>query len=117
MNGHANVSMLNDKSLGQFCAQVRFARKNPSKGKTKLTNERIAAFNAIASIGIHRSTLVQEGHRYHVDVLIPAIPVVVVGLISPILGGQHVHVVVVVNVVAVDVDGRPDDEAARCYVQ
>ncbi len=45
-HGHVNVSLPEDKSLGQFCANVRYARKNPGKG-VKLTGERIAAFDAI----------------------------------------------------------------------
>jgi hypothetical protein len=45
-HGHANVSSREDKSLSQFCAQVRFAHKNPGKGLT-LTDERIAAFDAM----------------------------------------------------------------------
>ena len=48
MHGHANVSIREDKSLAQFCVQVRHARKNPSKSKRKqLTNEQIAAFDAL----------------------------------------------------------------------
>ena len=46
MHGHANVTIPEDKSLGQFCAKARHARKNPGNGK-QLTNERIAAFNVI----------------------------------------------------------------------
>jgi len=42
---HANVSIREDKSLGQFCASVRNARKT-GKG-IKLTDERIAAFDAM----------------------------------------------------------------------
>ena len=42
---HANVSIREDKSLYQFCASVRNARKT-GKG-TKLTDERIAAFDAM----------------------------------------------------------------------
>jgi len=45
-NGHANVSIPDDKSLAQFCANARYARKNPGKGM-QLTDERIAAFDAI----------------------------------------------------------------------
>jgi hypothetical protein len=45
-HGHANVSKPEDKSLAQFCAQVRYAHKNPGKG-LKLTDERIAAFDAM----------------------------------------------------------------------
>jgi hypothetical protein len=47
-HGHANVSIPEDKSLFKFCTQVRHARKNPGKSKRKqLTNEHIAAFEAI----------------------------------------------------------------------
>ena len=45
-HGHVNLSIPEDKSLAQFCAQARHVRKNPGKG-VKLTNERIAAFDAI----------------------------------------------------------------------
>ena len=45
-HGHANVSIPEDRSLPQFCAQVRHAHNNPSKG-IKLTDERIAAFDAM----------------------------------------------------------------------
>ena len=44
-HGHANVTIREDKSLYQFCASVRNAHKT-GKG-TKLTDERIAAFNAM----------------------------------------------------------------------
>ncbi len=47
-HGHANVSIPEDKSLFKFCAQARHARNNPGKSKMKqLTNEHIAAFDAI----------------------------------------------------------------------
>ncbi len=46
MNGHSNVTIPDDKSLAQFCANARYARKNPGKGM-QLTDERIAAFDAI----------------------------------------------------------------------
>ena len=46
MHGHANVTICEDKSLGQFCNNMRHTRKNPGNGK-QLTNERIAAFDAI----------------------------------------------------------------------
>jgi hypothetical protein len=45
-HGHSNVTIPNDKSLAQFCANARYARKNPGKGM-QLTDERIAAFDAI----------------------------------------------------------------------
>ena len=40
---HPNVTIPDDKSLAQFCANARYARKNPDKGM-QLTEERIAAF-------------------------------------------------------------------------
>jgi hypothetical protein len=46
-HGHVNVSIPEDKSLTQFCTQARHARKNPGNSTRKLTNERIAAFDAI----------------------------------------------------------------------
>ena len=47
-HGHVNVSIPEDKSLANFCAQARHARNNPGKSKMKqLTNEHIAAFDAI----------------------------------------------------------------------
>ena len=42
-HGHPNVTIPDDKSLAQFCANARYARKNPGKGM-QLTDERIAAF-------------------------------------------------------------------------
>ena len=47
-HGHANVSIHEDRSLAQFCAQTRHARKNPGKGKVKqLTDENIARLNVL----------------------------------------------------------------------
>jgi hypothetical protein len=47
-HGHANVSIPEDRSLTKFCVRARHARKNPGKSKSKqLTNEQIAAFNAL----------------------------------------------------------------------
>jgi hypothetical protein len=45
-HGHANVTIREDIPLGQFCAKARHAHYNPGKG-TKLTGERIAAFDAM----------------------------------------------------------------------
>jgi len=45
-HGHANVTIREDKSLDQFCNKMRYTRKNPGNGK-QLTNERIAAFDAM----------------------------------------------------------------------
>jgi hypothetical protein len=50
-HGHANVSIPEDKSLAQICAQTRYARKNPGKGKGKqLTDEHIARLDALGFI-------------------------------------------------------------------
>jgi hypothetical protein len=50
-HGHVYVSIPEDKSLAQFCKQARYARKNPGKSKMKqLTNEHIAAFDAVGFI-------------------------------------------------------------------
>jgi hypothetical protein len=50
-HGHVYVSIPEDKSLAQFCAIARHARKNPGKSKMKqLTNEHIAAFDAVGFI-------------------------------------------------------------------
>ena len=46
IHGHINVKIPDDKSLSQFCANARYARKNPGKGM-QLTDERIAALDAI----------------------------------------------------------------------
>jgi hypothetical protein len=54
-HGHANVSIPEDKSLAQFCAQVRHAHNNPGKG-IKLTDEHITAFDAMDFIGRRRNT-------------------------------------------------------------
>ena len=48
-HGHASVSIREDKSLGQFCNKTRHTRKNPGNGK-QLTDERIAAFDALGFI-------------------------------------------------------------------
>jgi hypothetical protein len=48
-HGHANVSNPEDKSLAAFCKRARHTHKNPGKG-VKLTDERIAAFDAIGFI-------------------------------------------------------------------
>jgi hypothetical protein len=45
-HGHANVSIHEDKSLGQVCNKTRHTHKNPGNGK-QLTDERIAAFDAL----------------------------------------------------------------------
>ena len=51
MQGHANVSISEDNSLAQFCAQVRHKRTNPGKSKGKqLTNEHIARLDALGFI-------------------------------------------------------------------
>ena len=48
-HGHANVTIPEEKSLGHFCAKARYSRKNPGKG-VKMTDERIAAFDALGFI-------------------------------------------------------------------
>jgi hypothetical protein len=45
-HAHANVTSREDIPLSKFCAQVRYAHKNPGKG-FKLTDERIATFDAM----------------------------------------------------------------------
>jgi nitrate reductase alpha subunit len=48
---HVNVTIHLDNSLTKFCSQARHARKNPGKSKMEqLTNEHIAAFDAIGFI-------------------------------------------------------------------
>jgi hypothetical protein len=50
--GHVNVKIHEDNSLGQFCANVRYARQKVVKdGTRKLTEERIARLNLSASSG------------------------------------------------------------------
>jgi hypothetical protein len=47
-HGHVNVSIPEDNSLAQFCAQTRYAHNNPGKSKRKkLTIENIARLDAI----------------------------------------------------------------------
>jgi hypothetical protein len=46
IHGHVNVKIPDDKSLSQFCANARYARKNPGKGM-QLTEERIAALDSV----------------------------------------------------------------------
>ena len=49
-HGHVNVKAHEDNSLGQFCANVRYARKKVVKDGTrtrKLTEERIARLDAL----------------------------------------------------------------------
>ena len=47
-HGHVNVKAHEDNSLGQFCANVRYARKKVVKdGTRKLTEERIARLDAL----------------------------------------------------------------------
>jgi len=45
--GHVNVSRKTDKSLFNWCANIRSARRNPETCKRKLTQKRIAALDAI----------------------------------------------------------------------
>jgi hypothetical protein len=47
-HGHVNVSIPEDNSLAQFCAQMRYAHNNPGKSKRKkLTIKNIARLDAI----------------------------------------------------------------------
>ena len=47
-HGHVNVSISEDNSLAQFCAQARHKRTNPGKSKSKkLTIENIARLDAL----------------------------------------------------------------------
>ena len=46
VHGHVNVKITDDKSLSQFCANARYARKNPGKGM-QLTEERIASLDSV----------------------------------------------------------------------
>jgi len=47
-HGHVNVSIPEDNSLAQFCAQTRYAHNNPGKSKRKkLTIENISRLNAL----------------------------------------------------------------------
>ena len=47
-HGHCNAEKKHDQKLAQFCSAARHARKNHGKaGVIKLTNERIAALDAI----------------------------------------------------------------------
>ena len=45
--GHVNVSRKTDKSLFNWCINIRSARNNPGEGKLKLPANRIAALDAI----------------------------------------------------------------------
>ena len=46
-NGHLNVSLADNKSLKDWCSNIRNARNKPAEGKLKLTANRIAALDAI----------------------------------------------------------------------
>ena len=45
--GHVNVSRETDKSLFNWCTNIRNARNKPGEGKLKLTADRITALDAI----------------------------------------------------------------------
>ena len=50
MNGHVNVKYKDDKSLYDFCYNIRKVRKNPEKStdrKLALTDDRIASLDAL----------------------------------------------------------------------
>jgi hypothetical protein len=46
-HGHLSISKKYDKSLKDWCLNIRSARNRPGKGKMQLTQERIAALDAI----------------------------------------------------------------------
>jgi hypothetical protein len=46
-NGHVNVSRTTDKSLYNWCTNIRSSRNNPGEGKFNLTADRIATLDAI----------------------------------------------------------------------
>ena len=47
-HGHLNVEQSQDKSLAQFCIEVRYTRTNPGKGgRIKLNEEGIASLDAL----------------------------------------------------------------------
>lgn len=46
-HGHVNVKMKEDKSLYQFCAQIKYERRHPKKKKSRLTSEDILSLNAL----------------------------------------------------------------------
>ena len=46
-HGHVNVKKSDDKSLYQFCLNMRQARKNPEKSTMTLTDNRIASLDAL----------------------------------------------------------------------
>ena len=45
--GHTNVKKSEDKSLHDFCYNIRHARNHPEKSKTIITDDRIASLNAL----------------------------------------------------------------------
>ena len=46
-HGHVNVKHKDVKSLYQFCIQMKYARNNPEKSNTVLTDDRITSLNAL----------------------------------------------------------------------
>jgi len=47
-HGHLNIKQSQDKSLAQFCIDIRYTRKNPGKGgRMKMNEERIASLDAL----------------------------------------------------------------------
>ena len=46
-NGHLNVTIEDNKSLNDWCANIRNARNKPGEGKLKLTADHISALDAI----------------------------------------------------------------------
>ena len=46
-NGHVNVKKSEDRSLYDFCKDIRYARKNPEKSTRSITDDRIASLDAL----------------------------------------------------------------------
>ena len=46
-HGHINVKQKEDKSLYEFCCNMRWARKHPEKSDRALTDDRIARLDAL----------------------------------------------------------------------
>ena len=65
-HGHANVSNHEDKSLAAFCYRVRHAHKNPGKG-VKLTDDRIAAFDALGFIWTSKTYITRSFNEWIED--------------------------------------------------
>jgi hypothetical protein len=72
-HGHINVKRTEDKSLFDWCSNIRRARNKPGEGKLKLTADRIAALDAIGfdwrSEGLSRNCQKQISFQDRVDAL------------------------------------------------